>query len=85
MLSEARESREVLASTIEAQQQSIARLTDALEKQAEMIAGLTVALGAVIDVLATEEMREVLRSHLSLSIAQQAPDVARSLLETIID
>jgi hypothetical protein len=72
-----------LAEVAEAQRKSIARLADTVDKQAEMIAALTVALGAVIDIVVTDDMRGPLEAHFQIAIAQQAPEVARWVSTTL--
>jgi hypothetical protein len=63
----------------------MAALEETVERQAELIAGLTVALGAVIDVVVPDEMRSVLKTHLHIAVANQAPGIAHSLMNILAD
>ena len=74
-----------LIRAIRAQEEAVSELALSSEKQADTVAGVVLVLRALIDLVLSEEQRQALETHLTMSATGDAQRARRTIVNALLD
>ena len=75
-----------LIKAVRAQEEALSELTASNEKQADTVAGVVLVLRALIDLVLSEEQRQALETHMTMtSAAGDAQRTRQRIVDTLLD
>ena len=74
-----------LIRAIRAQEEAVSELALSNEKQADTVAGVVLVLRALIDLVLSEEQRQALETHLTMSAAGDTQRARRTIVNALLD